>query len=273
MGRVQDLLDAVDVAGEARHDDPLAGIAEDLPQDVRDVLLGRDEARDLGVRRVGEEKVDALLAQPRERVQVRETAVQRELVHLEVARVDHHAGGRADGDREGVGDGVVDRHELAVEGADALAVSLCHLKGVRADAVLLELRLDECEGQLGADERDVRLLAEEVGDTTDVVLVTMGEDDALDVVEAVPDGREVRQDQVDSGLFLFGEQHAAVDDQQAAAVFEDRHVSADLAEAAEWGDPQAALGKRRGRGQFGMRMTQKTLLTTHATYRWGTWRA
>ena len=73
-------------------------------------------------------------------------------------------GGRADGDGEGVGDGVVDRDELAVERADALAVPLRHLEGVRADAVLLELGLDEREGQLGADQRDVRLLAEQVGD-------------------------------------------------------------------------------------------------------------
>ena len=87
VGRVEDLLDAVHVAGEAGHDDALLGVREDLAQDVRDVALGRDEARDLGVRRVGEEEVDALLAQPREGVQVGEAAVQRELVHLEVAGV------------------------------------------------------------------------------------------------------------------------------------------------------------------------------------------
>ena len=106
-----------------------------------------------------------------------------------------------------------------------------------------------------------------------MVLVAVREDDALDVVEAVPDGREVRQDQVDSGLLLLGEEHPAVDDQQAAAVLEDRHVAADFAETAERGDAQAALGERRRRAEFRMRMTQKTLLTTRATYRWGTWRA
>ncbi len=273
MGGVEDLLDAVDVAGEARHDDALAGAREHLAQDVGDVALVRGEARYLRVRGVGEEEVDAFLAQPGERVEVREAVVQRELVHLEVACVDHQAGGRADRDGQGVRDGVVDGDELAVEGADALAVPLRHLKGVGADAVLLELGLDEGEGQLGADQRDVRLLAQEEGDAADVVLVAVGEDDALDVVEAVPDGREVRQDQVDSGLLLLREEHSAVDDQQAAAVLEDRHVSADFAEAAQRGDPQAAFGERRGRAEFRMRMTQKTLLTTRATYRSGTWRA
>ena len=85
--------------------------------------------------------------------------------------------------------------------------------------------------------------------------------------------REVRQDQVDAGLLLLGEEDAAVDDEQAAAVLEDRHVAADLAEAAERGDAQAVLGKLRRGAEFRMRMTQKTLLTTRATYLWGTWRA
>ncbi|GAA2603161.1 hypothetical protein GCM10010304_60390 [Streptomyces roseoviolaceus] len=255
------------MAGEARDDDALAGAGEDLAQDVGDLPLGRDEPRDLGVRRVREEEVDTLFAQTCERVEVREAAVQRELVHLEVAGVDRHARGGADGHGQRVRDGVVDRDELAVEGADALAVPFRHLEGVRADAVLLELGLDEGQGQLGADQRDVRLLAEEERDAADVVLVAVREDDALDVVEAVPDGREVRQDQVDSGLLLLGEEHSAVDDQQAAAVLEDRHVAADLTETAERGDSQAAFGERRGRAEFGMRMTQKTLLTTRATYR------
>ena len=79
--------------------------------------------------------------------------------------------------------------------------------------------------------------------------------------------REVRQDQVDAGLLLLGEEHAAVDDQQPAAVLEDRHVAADLAEAAERGDAQAALRELRRGAEFRVRMTQKTLLTTRATYR------
>lgn len=194
-------------------------------------------------------------------------AVQRELVHLEVAGVDHHARGRADGDGQRVRDGVVDRDELAVERADALAVALGDFEGVRADAVLLELCLDQREGQLGADQRDVLLQPEQEGDATDVVLVAVREHDAVDVVEAVPEGGEVRQDQVDSGLLLLGEEDAAVDDEQSAVVFEDRHVPADLTETAEWGDAQATLGKLRRGAEFRMRMTQKTLLTTHATYR------
>ena len=76
---------------------------------------GGGEAGHLGVGRVGQEQVDALLAQPREGAQVGDAAVERQLVHLEVAGVQHQAGRRADGDGERVGDRVVDRDELELE--------------------------------------------------------------------------------------------------------------------------------------------------------------
>jgi hypothetical protein len=65
----------------------------------------------------------------------------------------------------------------------------------------------------------------------------VGEDQRLDRVEAVADGLEVREDEVDTRVVVLGEQDAAVDDQQPAGVLEDRHVAADLAEAAERDDP------------------------------------
>ena len=67
-------------------------------------------------------------------------------------------------------------------------------------------------------------------------------------LQAVTDGREVRQDQVDAGLVGLGEEHPAVDDQQPARVLEDGHIAADLAEPAERDDPQSFLGQRRRRG-------------------------
>ena len=52
--------------------------------------------------------------------------------------------------------------------------------------------------------------------------------------------REIRQDQVDAGLVVRREQHAAVDDQQPAQVLENGHVAADFADTAQRGDPQPA---------------------------------
>ncbi len=218
---------------------------EDLAQHVGDVALGRDEARDLGVRGVGEEEVDALLAEPGERVQVGEAVVQRELVHLEVARVHYHARG-------------VRMATASASGMEWLTATNSQSKGpmrsrcpsatwrvygrMRCSWSLASIRarvsLEPISGMSGFSRRRK--------DAADVVLVTVGEDDALDVVETVPDGREVGQNQVDSGLLLLGEEHSAVDDQQAASVLEDRHVAADLAETTERGDPQATFGERRG---------------------------
>ena len=65
--------------------------AEDLVEHRGDVALGRGEAGHLGVGGVGHEQVDALLAQPREGAQVGEPAVERQLVHLEVAGVQQRA--------------------------------------------------------------------------------------------------------------------------------------------------------------------------------------
>ena len=72
---------------------------------------------------------------------------------------------------------MVDREELALERAEPLDVALGHLQGVRADAVLLELGLDQGQRQLGADQRDVRLAAQQVGTRADVVLVRVGQHD------------------------------------------------------------------------------------------------
>ena len=60
------------------------------------------------------------------------------------------------------------------------------------------------------------LQLEQVRHRADVVLVAVREHDADDVVEPVPDRLEVGQDQVDAGLVLLGEEHAAVDDEELA---------------------------------------------------------
>ena len=100
---------------------------EDPLEDRRDLLLGGREAGHLGVGRVGQEEVDALLAEPGEGPQVGDPAVERQLVHLEVAGVEHQPGAGADRDRERVGDRVVDRDELEVEGPEADPVALADL--------------------------------------------------------------------------------------------------------------------------------------------------
>src|ERR1019366_7677031 len=91
-----------------------------------------------------------------------------------------------------------------------------------------------------------------------VVLVRMGERQRLDVAQAALERREVRQDQVDARLVRLGEQHAAVDDEEAARVLEDGHVAADLTEPAQRDDAQPVSGQGRRRPEAGVRMAHRS---------------
>ena len=97
-------------------------------------------------------------------------------------------------------------------------------------------------------------MLEQVGHSADVVLVAVREDDGLHVVEPVEDVLEVREDQVDAGLVVLGEEDAAVDDEQLALVLDDRHVASDLTEAAERDDAQRARGEGGRQQQVGVRV-------------------
>ena len=255
---VEHLLHPVHVGGEAGDDDALLRLAEDLVDDRGDRLLGGREAGGLGVGGVGEEQVDALLAEPRERTQVGDAAVEGQLVHLEVAGVEHERGPGADRHGQGVRDGVVHRDELELERPEDQPVAGRHLvvHGL-PQPVLAQLAVEQGEGELGPDERDVLALAQQVRGRADVVLVAVGEHERLDVVEAVTDVGEVGQDQVDARVVVLGEQHPAVDDEQPAVVLEDRHVATDLAEAAERDDAQAALRQLGWCGELGVRVAQE----------------
>jgi hypothetical protein len=92
------------------------------------------------------------------------------LIHLEVARVQHEAGGGADGDGEGIGDGVVDGEELQVEGTDPQSLPLLDDMSIRLDARLAQLGLDEGERELGTVEWDIRTLPQQEGQAADVIL-------------------------------------------------------------------------------------------------------
>ncbi len=220
----------------------------------RDLPLADHDAGHFRVGGVRHQQVDAVRTEPGEAADVGQPAVQRELVHLEVAGVQNQAGRGADGDRERVRDRVVHREELEVEGADLLPCALGDLARDGGQAVLGELAAHQGQGQAGPDQRDVGAAAEQVGHGANVVLVGVGQHDRVDQVEAVLEIAEVRQDQVDAGLIGLGEQNATVDDEQAAVVLEDGHVAPDLAEAAEGDGPQAAFGQQRGQGKLGMGM-------------------
>ena len=115
-GGVHHLLDAMHVRGEAGDDDPLRCC----------VWNTRSSTGPMSRSDVVKPGTSALVESTRNRstpsspsrangAQVGDAAVERQLVHLEVAGVQQQAGAGPDGDGQRVGDRVVDRDELEVE--------------------------------------------------------------------------------------------------------------------------------------------------------------
>jgi hypothetical protein len=69
-----------------------------------------------------------------------------------------------------------------------------------------------------------------------VVLVPVGQDDAVDPVGPLPEIGELGQDQVDAGHVGIGEHDAAVEDDDAAVDLDTGAVTTDLAESSEKDD-------------------------------------
>ena len=167
------------------------------------------------------------------------------MVELPVAGVEDAPGGRLDDDRDAVGDRVRHADELELERADlhpvAVGVGLAQGRR-RAEAVLVELRLDHRERQLGADHLAHLDLAEHVRQRADVVLVAVGEDDREQ--RPVLEVREVRQDEVDAEVLVAREREAGVDQDALPVELVQGHVLADLAEPAERDDAERVAHRR-----------------------------
>ena len=199
-GGIPDLLDAVDVAGEAGGDDPLAGVlGEQGAQDLAHRRLGGGVARLLGVGGVGQQQADARpRGQGADGGQVGDPPVDRREVDLEVARVQDHALGGVEGGGEAVGHRVGDGDELAVEGPNRRAPSATGDElGAVEEAGLLDPVPGQAQGELRPEDREPQV-AEQVGQATHVVLVAVGDDVIPPPVGVLPQPGEVGQDQVDA---------------------------------------------------------------------------
>ena len=236
---LDDLLDAVDVAGEARGDDALAlVVAEQVAQHRADTALARRVTRLLGVGGVGQQQADAVLVgDATDARQIGDAAVDGREVELEVAGVQDHALRCVERGGEPVGHRVGDGDELAVEGPDAppLAVDHGDELGAVEQARLLDAAARQAERERGAVDRE-RQVAQQKREPADVVLVTVGDDAAFDARRVLAQPREVGEHEVDAEHVGVGEHEAAVEQQDAAVLLERRAVAADLAETAEEGD-------------------------------------
>ena len=103
--------------------------------------------------------------------------------------------------------------------------------------MLLELQADQSRGQAGAVDGHIDLL-EDVGDGPDMVLVAVGDEQTADAVLVLGEVAHVGNDKVDAVHIVAGKSHAAVHDDDLAAVLIHGHVLADLVQPAERDDLQ-----------------------------------
>ena len=237
-GGVDDLLDARDIRGEGGDDDASACAPKDAVEGDADGRFAGHRLDALGVRAVGEHEQDALVADFRECLEVREFSVDRRVVHLEIARVEDRADRRANGERHGIGDAVVHAHELDGETAETQLVARHDgMEVLRRDAAFLQAPLEYAERQRRAVNGHVDL-CQDIRQGADVIFVAVREHDALDAVTVLQEIGDVRDDEVDAEHVLRREHQSCVDDEDVVAEAKNRHVLADFPESAQGDDLQ-----------------------------------
>ena len=160
---------------------------------------------------------------------------------------------RADTHGQPVWDGVIHGQKFEVEGTDTATFARGDFDDRWMLAVLLKFGPDERQGQLGRDDGDVTAFFQQVRHGADVVFVAVGQHDAFDVLQAITQNREVRQDHVDARLVLLREQQSTIDNQQFALVLEDGHIATDFSQPPDGDDAKTASRQcRRSRQRKGM---------------------
>lgn len=131
----------MDVGGKGRDDDALLAALEEAVERPAHRALAHRIAWALDVRRIREQRQNALLAKLAEAGKVDDLAVDGRRVDLKVARVDNGAKSCVDGESDRVRDGVVDVDELHAEFAGLDGHAAFHRDDLRRleKSVLFEL--------------------------------------------------------------------------------------------------------------------------------------
>ena len=230
------------VGREGRDDQPLILVfEEDVRKAAADGAFRRGVARPLGIGGFTHEQQHALIADLADAGDVHHLAVHRGEIQLEVAGVEQDAERRADRDRAGVGNRVVDADKLRRELAELHGVAGLHGVQMRRmrQRMLGQLLLHDAERERRAVNIRVDR-AQDVGQRADVILVSVRQKDAADLLLVLFEVGDVRDDQVNAQHIFVRECDAAVHDDDVVAVLDHGHVLADLVQTAERGDADLA---------------------------------
>ena len=99
-------------------------------------------------------------------------------------------------------------------------------------AVFFKLVLDEADGQPGCIDRHIELF-EQIGQAADMVLMPVGDEQALDAILVFQHIGEIRYDEIDAEHFFIREDKAAVNQDHIPLAFIQRNILSHFAETAK----------------------------------------
>ena len=111
--------------------------------------------------------------------------------------------------------------------------------GVAQEAVFFEFSTDQSQGKWSSIDRDICLLEQE-GNPTDVILVSVCDQDSLDAVDIVHDVRVIRNDIVDTQQVIFWEFNPSIDDDNLVLVFNSVSVFPDFSQTTDGKTPTSS---------------------------------
>ena len=240
VGGIDDLLNPVHIGCEGRNDDPGVRIVrKDIVEGPSDRALGLGEAWPLRVRRIAAEGQNPLLPDFGKTLQVNLVSEDRRVIDLEVAGMDDRPGRRIDGQGRCILNRVICLNELYPETArvDGLTEGNHLAADLRHHIFLFELVLNDAHGKLRGIEGH-RQLVQDIGNRPDMVFMSVGDENALDLVFILDQKGNIGYDKVDPRHVVLGERHSAVNDDDTVAVAESCHIHSDEFNAAQGNDLQ-----------------------------------
>ena len=168
------------------------------------------------------------------------------MVDLEVSRVDNGSDGRFDRQRVGVDDGVGHVHPFDFEIPEGILFALddvIEVFGIGREAVFVELVFDHGQHKRRTINWELQLF-KKIGYRSNVVFVTVGDNDPLDLVFDDVEVAEVGDEDVHAVHRLIGETHSYINDDRRVFALEYGDVAADLTQPSERGEAEFPLEVR-----------------------------
>ena len=188
--------------------------------------------REPGPLRIGgitHQRQDAFLPQLRKALQIDGVSEDRRVVHLEIPCVHHHPHRGIDGQGRRVHDAVVGLDELHAEVAQVDGLPELHHFPLRPSGqlMLLQLVLDDAHGEPGGIDGHIDF-PEHIGKRPDMVLMAVGDHEALHLVDIVLQIGHIGNDKVNPQHIVRRERKAAVHHDNTVFVLERSNVHANL---------------------------------------------